>query len=60
MTDAQHLIIDQLHSGPKSLHKLWETLKAALTLQSILDALWAPSDAKLAQFVPTDGMWHIR
>jgi hypothetical protein len=60
MTDAQSKILETLHSGPESLHDLCRHLKATLTLQSILDALHALSDAKQAQFVPTDGMWHIR
>jgi hypothetical protein len=60
MTNDQHLILDQLHSGPESVHDLWRHLKATVTMQSLLDALWALSDAKQAMFVPTDGMWHIR
>jgi hypothetical protein len=60
LTNDQHLILEQLHSGPESLNDLWRHLKPTLTLQSILDALWGLQDAKQAQFTPGDGMWHIR
>jgi hypothetical protein len=60
MTNDQHLILEQLHTGPESLHDLWRHLKATMTIASILVALWGLQDAKQAQFVPTDGMWHIR
>jgi hypothetical protein len=60
MTDAQQLILETLHTGPESLNDLWRNLKPTLTIQSILDALWALSDAKLAMFSPKDGTWMLR
>jgi hypothetical protein len=60
MTNEQHLILDQLHSGPESLHDLWKHLRATMTMGAILTALWDLQDAKQAMFVTTDGMWRLR
>jgi hypothetical protein len=60
MTDAQSKILETLHTGPESLNDLWRHLKATVTMQALLDALWALQDAKQAMFSPADGMWRLR
>jgi len=60
MTEQQHRVLETISSGPESIHDLWRHLKATMCLQSLLDALWALSDAKQAMFVAADGMWHLR
>jgi hypothetical protein len=59
MTDSEQLVLETLHSGPESLTDLWRHLKITMTLQSLMDALWALQDGKQIVFMSVDGTYAL-
>ena len=59
MTEQEHLILQTLRSGPKSLSELSQQLGATITAEQIDRALDALLDGKKAVFLVAVGLYAL-